>query len=316
MSAPILSATPVSIERAASCLRDGGLVAMPTETVYGMACDAANPKAVARLYAAKQRPNFNPLIAHVSGLEMASSEANLTDISVKLIDRFWPGPLSIVAPMSPNGSVCDLARAGLDSIALRQPNHGVAAALLKAFGAPIVAPSANPSGQISPTTAEHVAADLGDKIDLILDGGPCRVGLESTIIDTRQAPATLLRPGGIDGAEIEAVIGPLRSDDTDPAAPISPGQLLRHYAPTQPLRLNAKAPKGNEVFLGFGPVAGRSEYDLNLSPSSDLHEAAANLFSMLRMADSHGRPIAAAPIPMTGPGIAINDRLHRAANRV
>lgn len=312
MSAPILKAKDGALERAVETLRRGGLVALPTETVYGLACDASNGEAIARLYAAKGRPSFNPLIAHVAPGGMDQREAVWDDLSTGVVASLWPGPLTVVLPFAQEtGTVADLARAGLDTIALRQPDHPVAADLIAAFGAPIVAPSANPSGQISPTTAAHVAADMGDKVDLILDGGPCEVGLESTIVSFVGPGPTLLRPGGLDPSRIESALGRQLLQSRDhPSAPSSPGQLLRHYSPSATLRLDAKTARDGESSLGFGAIGGT----LNLSPSGSLTEAAANLFTMLRQLDKTSTAICVAPIPHTGLGLAINDRLSRAAN--
>nr|WP_070960060.1 L-threonylcarbamoyladenylate synthase [Hyphomonas sp. Mor2] len=309
MSAPVLPSSDAAIARAVETLQAGGLVAMPTETVYGLAANAANAGAVARLYEAKGRPRFNPLISHVASLELARKQGLFTPQALALAEAFWPGPLTLVVDAAPDGTVCDLARAGLPSVALRMPNHPVAQALLTAFGAPLVAPSANPSGQISPTRAAHVAADMGERVDLILDGGTCTSGLESTIIDARGEQPALLRPGSLAPEEIERVWPGLLRPALNPDAPQSPGQLLRHYAPNARLRLNAITPDDGEAFLGFGPV----EATLNLSLSGDLTEAAANLFSMLRQLDERHERIAVAPIPDHGLGEAINDRLTRAA---
>ncbi len=317
MSAPVLPLNDASIARAAAILKAGGLVAMPTETVYGLAADAANPEAVARLYAAKGRPRFNPLIAHVTGLAMAKRHADFTPLAEALAARFWPGGLTLVLPAGDGASVCDLARAGLATLAIRAPAHAGAQALITAFGAPLVAPSANRSGRISPTRAAHVAADLGDRIDMILDGGPCEAGIESTILAIEANRAVLLRPGAIPAETIvdcicqsggEAVFAPAPGDDSTITAP---GQLRSHYAPQARLRLNAGAPLPGEAYLAFGPGKG----DLNLSPSGDLLEAARNLFAMLRALDAQASAIAVAPIPETGLGAAINDRLRRAAVR-
>lgn len=311
MTARILPPSPDSIALAADALKRGGLVAMPTETVYGLAADATSDSAVAALYEAKGRPRFNPLIAHVASLEAAAMQAVLSDEALVLAAAFWPGPLTLVLPVSKSCSVCDLARAGLDTIAVRMPAHPVARALLKAFGGPLVAPSANPSGRVSPTTAAHVAADMGEQVEAILDGGPCDLGLESTIVDCTGNGPALLRAGALATDEIEAVYGTLRRPGSDPQTPSSPGQLLRHYAPKAALRLNAAAPAEDEAFLGFGP----GDATLNLSESANLREAAANLFAMLRTLDSRHDRIAVAPIPSTGLGEAINDRLRRAAQR-
>ncbi|MFN3212346.1 MAG: L-threonylcarbamoyladenylate synthase [Henriciella sp.] len=310
MTARILPDTAESIASALSVLRQGGLVGMPTETVYGLAANAADGEAVARIYAAKGRPRFNPLIAHVASIEMALSEGIFQAPARTLADAFWPGPLTLVVEVAPTGSVSELARAGLDSIALRLPSHPTARRLIEAFGAPLVAPSANPSGKISPTRPEHVAADLGAHLEIILDGGPCTAGVESTIIDARGEHPALLRPGSLDPAEIERLWPGLVRPSLNTDAPQSPGQLLRHYAPRATLRLNADAPEADEAYLGFGDVSAT----LNLSQKGDLAEAASNLFSMLRALDQRHSKIAVAPIPKRGLGEAINDRLTRAAN--
>jgi len=310
MTAPVLPANNTdAIARAADILRTGGLVAMPTETVYGLACDASNSDAVARLYAAKGRPRFNPLIAHVTGLDMARRLASFSPLAEKLADAFWPGPLTLVLPKREDAPICDLANAGLETVALRMPRHDAAQALLQAFGAPLVAPSANRSGRISPTTAEHVAEGLGERIDLILDGGSCPVGLESTVIAVDGDQATLLRPGGLDRLEIEAITGPL-AQAGQTHTPASPGMLKSHYAPATPVRLNVSQPEPGDAYLGFGDMA----CDLNLSETGDLIEAAARLFAALRELDARrAKAIAIAPIPDEGLGEAINDRLNRAA---
>ncbi|MEM7661863.1 MAG: L-threonylcarbamoyladenylate synthase [Pseudomonadota bacterium] len=304
MTAEIVQPAKDAIARAADILRSGGLVAMPTETVYGLACDAANSEAVARLYAAKERPSFNPLIAHVLDVEQAIREGVFSDTAKSLADSNWPGPLTLVTPLAQSHTVCDLARAGLETVALRSPAHPVAQELLESFGGPVVAPSANPSGMISPTRPEHVLDDMAEAVDLILDGGSCEVGIESTILSCITDPPTLLRPGSFDAsAYAEGKI--------DESAPTAPGQLSRHYAPRATLRLNVTAPPNEEAYLGFGDLDGT----LNLSHSGDLIEAAANLFDMLRRLDTDHTRIAVAPIPEIGLGIAINDRLARAAKR-
>lgn len=286
---------------------------MPTETVYGLAADAGNARAVAAIYAAKGRPSFNPLIAHVATLGAARQIAGLDDRAQALAARFWPGPLTLVAPAR-EGPVCDLARAGLETVAVRIPAHPVALALLEAFGGPIVAPSANRSGRPSPTTFADALAETGDAAAAALDGGPCLVGLESTVISLLDGPPRLLRPGAVTRAQIEAVIGPLAEAETD--AKRSPGRLARHYAPAAPVRLNVETPAPGEAFLAFGP-ADPGPRTFNLSPKADLAEAAANLFSHLRAADRTGpSAIAVAPIPAEGLGEAINDRLKRAAGFV
>lgn len=312
MSAPIRPASdPDAIADAADILRRGGLVAMPTETVYGLAADAADGEAVARLYAAKGRPSFNPLIVHVAGRDMAETCVSVTPLAAKLMDRFWPGPLTLVLPRKEDAPVSDLAGAGLDTLGVRMPDHTAAQALISAFGRPLVAPSANPSGAVSPTTAQHVVEGLGDRIDLVLDAGPCPVGVESTVLAIDGETAILLRPGGLPRAEIEALTGPLAS--VGDGAPLSsPGMLKSHYAPDAALRLNAARPEDGEAFLAFGPAS--ESCTANLSRTGDLTEAAANLFALLRQLDAEGhKRIAVAPIPMDGLGEAINDRLTRAA---
>ncbi|WOR15915.1 L-threonylcarbamoyladenylate synthase [Hyphomonas sp. FCG-A18] len=311
MTAPILQPTPENIAKAANILRAGGLVAMPTETVYGLAADATNAQAIVRLYEAKGRPRFNPLIAHVADMEMARKQGVFSKQAAALAQAFWPGPLTLVVDLEGTSTVSDIARAGLNSIALRCPAHGVARALLTVFGGPLVAPSANPSGKISPTRADHVANDMGERVDLILDGGPCESGVESTIIDARGHHPALLRPGSLSAAEIEAIWPGLVRPENNADAPVSPGQLLRHYAPKARLRLNVTAPDADEAVLGFGPV----KATLNLSPSGNLAEAASNLFFMLRQLDQTHSRIAVSPIPEDGLGEAINDRLIRAASR-
>lgn len=311
-------ATPVAVDEAARLLRAGGLVALPTETVYGLAADATNGAAVARIYAAKGRPSFNPLIAHVADIAAAERLARFAPDAATLARAFWPGPLTLVLPKAGTSGVSDLATAGLDSIALRIPDHPVARALLEAFGAPLVAPSANRSGHVSPTTAAHVLADLEGRVDLILDAGPTRVGVESTIVACLDEPV-LLRPGGISRAEIERVLGKPLADAAPVAAdaPPAPGLLASHYAPHAPLTLDIRDWSPDDAVLAFGPLpanAPPAAMLLNLSPSGDLVEAAASLFSHLRQLDASGAPrIVAMPVPDGGLGEAINDRLRRAA---
>jgi L-threonylcarbamoyladenylate synthase len=312
MTCPILPASAEAIAHAADILRAGGLVAMPTETVYGLACDGANAEAVARLYAAKGRPAFNPLIAHISSPDMAKREAVFSNDALATAGSFWPGPLTLVLPAAPTATVCDLARAGLDTLALRWPQHPVAQALVQAFGGPLVAPSANRSGHVSPTRAEHVAADLGDRIDLILDGGPCERGIESTILALTGTNPLLLRAGAIETQSLANFFEGRLHRPAEDSAIAAPGALASHYAPNASLRLNAAAPQLGEGWLGFGPGPGGG---LNLSPSGDLIEAASKLFTMLRALDKRFDRIAVAPIPMDGLGEAINDRLTRAAHR-
>ncbi|RAU20623.1 threonylcarbamoyl-AMP synthase [Paramagnetospirillum kuznetsovii] len=307
----ILAATPDAVAEAAEALRDGRLVAFPTETVYGLGGDATCDRAVAAIFEAKGRPSFNPLIAHVASMEQAESLVELNPDAHRLAARFWPGPLTLVLPRRADSKVSLLASAGLDSIAVRMPDHPVALALIEAAGRPLAAPSANRSGAVSPTTAQHVAACLGERVSLILDGGPCRVGVESTVVDLSGDRPALLRPGGVEVETLEAVLGLVLPHAADsPDAPRSPGQLESHYAPSAPVRLNAQAVEAGWALLGFGPVAAT----LNLSPSGDLEEAAANLFAMLRAMDRPGLSgIAVSPIPEYGLGLAINDRLRRAA---
>ncbi|HIJ62445.1 MAG TPA: threonylcarbamoyl-AMP synthase [Rhodospirillaceae bacterium] len=307
----IVAADPRSIAQAAELLRDGRLVAFPTETVYGLGADATNDRAVAAIFAAKGRPSFNPLIIHLAAAEAAGELVAVDDRAAALARRFWPGPLTLVLPRRPEAAVSLLASAGLDSLAVRVPAHPVALALLAATGRPLAAPSANPSGRISPTTARHVAGDFDPPPAMILDGGPCAVGVESTVLDLTGRQAVLLRPGGIARETLEEELGPV---DTAAATadPRAPGMLASHYAPARPVRLDAEQARPGEALLGFG---GRAPADcLNLSAEGDLAEAAANLFAMLRRLDAPPqRAIAVMPIPRHGLGLAINDRLRRAA---
>ncbi len=306
-------AVTVSPAAAAEVLRRGGLVILPTETVYGLAADAANPRAVAAVFEAKGRPRFNPLIAHVEGLEAAARIAVLDDRALALARAFWPGPLTIVAPLKDAAAVCDLARAGLETLAVRVPAHPLALEVLRAFAAPVVAPSANRSGRPSPTTFADALEETGFAAEAALDGGPCAVGLESSVVAVLDGPVRLLRAGGVTRAEIEAVVGPLAEAEDD--ARRSPGRLALHYAPEAPVRLEADAPRPGEAYLAFGPTTAATPF--NLSPTGDLREAAANLFSFLRAADRTApTAIAVAPIPDHGLGEAINDRLRRAAGFV
>ncbi len=284
---------------------------LPTETVYGLGADASNPTAVAAIFEAKGRPRFNPLIAHVHDVATAARIAAFDDRATALAAAFWPGPLTIVAPIRDTAAVCDLARAGLDTVAIRVPGHPLSRAVLEAFGGPVVAPSANRSGRPSPTTFDDAFAETGDKAATALDGGACQVGLESTVVAVLDGPVRLLRPGAVTRAQLEAVVGPLAEADND--AKRSPGRLALHYAPDAPVRIEATAPRAGEAFLAFGAWP-EGEGVFNLSPSRDLAEAAANLFSYLRAAD-RTKPvgIAVAPIPNQGLGEAINDRLRRAA---
>ncbi|HTV87728.1 MAG TPA: L-threonylcarbamoyladenylate synthase [Stellaceae bacterium] len=310
-----MPATEAAIERAAAALRGGGLVAFPTETVYGLGGDATDEAAVARIFAAKRRPRFNPLIVHVPALAEAEALAQFDERARAAARHFWPGPVSFVLPRRPAAGLSLLASAGLDTVALRIPAHPVAQALLRAAGRPIAAPSANRSGRISPTTAAHVAAELGDDIAMILDAGPCAVGIESTVLDLAGAVPALLRPGGVPLEALTAVFGRIEALQGDDSRPRSPGRLASHYAPDLPLRLGATAARPGEALLAFGAPAPSGFADtLHLSRAGDLAEAAANLFAMLRRLD---RPefagIAVMPIPERGLGRAINDRLRRAA---
>lgn len=312
-----LAADPTGIAEAAALLREGGLLALPTETVYGLAADATSGKAVAGIYAAKERPSFNPLIAHLPDLATARRQGLFDANALALAKAFWPGPLTLVVPAAPGCEVSDLARAGLDSVALRVPAHPLAHAVLQAAGRPIAAPSANRSGRVSATSAAHVLADLDGRIDAVLDAGPTEIGIESTIVACLDGAPKLLRPGGVPRAAIERVIGgPLVLAGEAGTAPISPGLLASHYAPAARVRLEAQAPQPGEAWLGFGPdPAGTAQAGaLNLSPAGDLAEAAANLFGHLRRLDAAGpAAIAVAAIPEEGLGEAINDRLRRAA---
>jgi L-threonylcarbamoyladenylate synthase len=316
----VIKSTADTIETGARRLKEGGLVAFPTETVYGLGGDATNGEAVARLYEAKGRPAFNPLISHVLDSAAARLLGRLDAAATRLAETFWPGPLTLVLPRAPDCPVAELATAGLDTIAVRVPSHSVARELLAAFGRPIVAPSANRSGHVSPTTAQHVLADLNGRIDLIIDGGPTYVGIESTIVACLGEPL-LLRLGGVTRAEIERVLGrpiAVRTPHDEAVAPLAPGQLASHYAPMTPLRLEAREVNAGEALLAFGPAlpagAQRAARVLNLSRGGDLIEAAANLFSHLRALDAAGASaIAVMPVPHEGLGEAINDRLKRAA---
>ncbi len=304
----LLSPDADGLDRAVHLLRSGQLVAFPTETVYGLGGDARSDLAVARIFEAKGRPRFNPLIVHVPDLAAAREFAVVTARTEAVAARFWPGPLTLVLPLRDAG-MSELVTAGLPSVAIRVPAHPLAQALLRAFGGPLAAPSANPSGRVSPTRAPHVMEGLAGRIAAVLDGGPCTVGVESTILGLTGAPE-LLRPGGVPLEALEAVLGslPLGGSAEKPSAP---GQLPSHYAPVASVRLMARAWQEGEIRLGFGP----GPSDLNLSPTGDLVEAAANLFHMLREADrlAAGCTIAVAPIPEEGLGRAINDRLRRAA---
>src|SRR5580658_2113871 len=313
----LAAASPGSIAEAAACLSAGGLVAVPTETVYGLAADATSDQAVAAIFAAKERPAINPLIAHVLNLEAAREHGVFGPDAERLARAFWPGPLTLVLPVAPTCRISLLARAGLDTVALRSPSHETARALIQAAGVPLAAPSANRSGRVSPTTAAHVVADLDGRIDWILDGGPCRHGLESTIIEVAGGRIALLRPGAIAREAIESALGsPVELSGGTPAAPNAPGQLMSHYAPNAELRLCAADARADEAALDFGGALKESaaRARLDLSPAGDLVEAASHLFSYLRALDAGGATrIVVAPIPDHGLGAAINDRLRRAA---
>lgn len=312
LQADVLATDQIGIKQAAKILSKGGLVAFPTETVYGLGADACNGRAVARVYAAKGRPSFNPLIVHVADLECAKLYAQLDETALKLAAAFWPGPLTLVLPCVPASPLSELVTAGLDSVAIRIPAHPVAQALLQQFNGPLAAPSANPSGRISPTQSAHVITDMHDKIEAVLDGGTCEVGLESTILKIENNQVSLLRAGGLSGERIEHVLGQSIATPSDPKTPQSPGQLQSHYAPISRVRLNVYTPQDTEILLGFGPECKAAT--LNLSPTGDMTEAAANLFSYLRKMDALSKgTIAVSPIPMLGLGVAINDRLKRAA---
>ncbi len=310
---PLLQENSENIAKAATIITNGGLVAFPTETVYGLGGDATNDDAIAGIFEAKERPRFNPLIIHFADHESAAATVEFNETAEALAGAFWPGALTLVLKRQPDCPVSLLASAGLDTLAVRVPNHPLAHALLKAAKTPIAAPSANRSGHISPTTAAHVEESLGDDIDAIIDGGPCVIGLESTVIDLSTDTPTLLRHGGTAREDIEAVIGTLEISDGGEEMPRSPGMLKRHYAPMIPLRLNAEKPEPGEALLAFGPKV--SARHANLSRSGDLKEAAANLFAMLHMLDQPGlKGIAVMTIPNTGLGVAINDRLKRAVS--
>ena len=304
-----MSATPDEASRA---LADGALILLPTETVYGLGADAGNAEAVAAIFAAKGRPRFNPLISHVADAEAAARIGAFDETAHALAQAFWPGPLTLVTPIRDASRVCDLARAGLDSVAIRVPAHPTASAVLAAFGGPVVAPSANRSGRPSPTTFADAVEETGFAVAAAVDGGDCQVGLESSVVSVLDGRAALLRPGAVTRDQIEAVVGPLAENGQGHR---SPGRLALHYAPDAPVRIEATAARAGEILLGFGPGVGDPRW--SLSPSGDPAQAAANLFRLLREADRQ-RPvgIAVSPVPQTGLGEAINDRLRRAAGFV
>ncbi len=307
----LLPASPEGLDEAAAILRAGGLVAFPTETVYGLGGDATNDRAVARIFGAKGRPRFNPLIIHLPDLAAARHWAVFDARAEALAAAFWPGPLTLVLPLREGTGLSPLVSAGHPTVAVRVPAHPLARDLLTRFGGPVAAPSANPSGRVSPTRAAHVIEGLSGRIEAVVDGGPCAVGVESTILSVD--PPLLLRPGGVPVEALEAALGHSLATGGSATAPNAPGQLASHYAPVAPVRLNAAYGEAGEVFVGFGPAAPGA---VTLSASGDLTEAAANLFHILRAADrlaGQGGRIAFAPVPETGLGRAINDRLRRAA---
>ncbi len=312
---PVFEPSAEAVQQAGAVLARGDLVAFPTETVYGLGGNAFDDRAVAAIFQAKNRPQFNPLIVHVPDIDAARALVEMDARALRLATAFWPGPLTLVLPRTPGSALSYLVSAGLSTVAVRIPDHPVALQVLRAAGVPVAAPSANPSGAVSPTTAQHVAEGLGKRVSMILDGGPCRVGVESTVLDLSGDQPVLLRPGGITRDQLAVHVGavgvPVAMEEGAGQLK-SPGMMKSHYAPALPVRLNALKAQAGEAFLGFGPTA--SGADLNLSASGDLLEAAANLFAMLRALD---RPefcrIAVFPIPDTGLGEAINDRLHRAA---
>ena len=312
--------TAEQLPRAAALLRAGELVAFPTETVYGLGADARNARAVAAVFAAKGRPSFNPLISHFASTEAAFAEVVADERAQRLAARFWPGPLTLVLPRGASSRIDALASAGLPTLAVRVPAHPLARALLREAGVPVAAPSANRSGEVSPTTAAHVLAGLEGRLAAVLDGGPCSVGVESTVLDLSTPVATLLRPGGVPREVLEAEIGPLAlagATDGEAARP-SPGMLLSHYAPGLPVRLEAREVAADEALLAFGPALPGAGAVWQLSEDGDLVEAASRLFAGLRWLDAEGERlglngIAAMPVPEHGLGLAINDRLRRAA---
>lgn len=301
------------MQQAAETIKNGGLVAFPTETVYGLGANVYDAKAVASIFEAKGRPTFNPLISHIADVEFLKEYVETDERALALAKRFWPGPFTMVLKRKEHNTAIDLACAGLPTATVRMPNHAVALDLIRLSGVPIVAPSANRSQTISPTTAEHVAESLGDKVNMILDGGKCSVGVESTIVDVTGKDVFLLRAGGVAKEDIEDFLQEkVFVSHGDPNKPSSPGQMLRHYAPKHHFRINVEQPDDGEFYIGFGKC---NYTDLNLSSDGDLHEAAANLFAYMRLADNMAgeKGIAIAPIPEEGLGLAINDRIRRAS---
>lgn len=312
----IYETTEENIKKAAEVIRLGGVVAMPTETVYGLGANVYNSRAVAKIFEIKERPAFNPLISHIADKSFLPTYAAVDERVMALADKFWPGPLTFVLNRIEDSPVLDLVCAGLRTITVRMPNHPTALALIREARVPIAAPSANRSTTISPTTAMHVYNSLGEKVDMILDGGPSVVGLESTIIDLTGKDVVILRAGAISRQDLEDFLGEkVLISDGDPNKPSAPGQMLKHYAPKHVLRINVTSPEEDEFFIGFGDVAQGAE--LNLSPKGDLVEAASRLFAYLHIADKQDKfaKIAIAPIPDEGIGMAINDRIRKAASR-
>lgn len=302
-----------NLTQAATVIKNGGLVAMPTETVYGLGANVYMASAVAKIFEAKQRPFFDPLISHIADIDFLKTYAQTDERVISLAHKFWPGPLTMILKRSDHNSAIDLACSGLPNIAVRMPNHPIALELIKQSGVPIVAPSANKFKSISPTTAQHVFDSLGHKVDMILDGGSCSVGVESTIIDLTGKEVVILRAGGTSREDLGKFLNEkVLISHGNPNLPSAPGQLLKHYAPSHPLRINAATRQPGEFFIGFGEI---KECDLNLSPSGDLCEAASNLFAFLRQADATKgyKALAMSPIPEDGLGLAINDRIKRAS---
>ncbi len=315
MSNNIYEDNEKNLQQAAETIKNGGLVAFPTDTVYGLGANVYDGKAVASIFEAKGRPTFDPLISHIAEIDFLKEYAATDDRVMDLAKHFWPGPLTFVLKRKDNISSLDLVCSGLPNIAVRMPNHQLALRLIKAAGVPIAAPSANRFKCISPTTAQHVQESLGDKVDMILDGGPCKIGVETTIIDLTTPHMVMLRAGGLSKEELEDYTGEkVYISHGDPNKPSAPGQLLKHYAPRMPMRINVSEGdvKEDEFFIGFGKV---KKANLNLSPSGDLNEAATNLFAYMREAETHQeyKGIAMSPIPQTGLGLAINDRICRAS---
>ena len=309
----IYTPTQENIKKAAELIKQGGLVSFPTETVYGLGANVYNAQAVASIFEAKGRPHFDPLISHIAEIDFLKEYAATDERVIALAKHFWPGPLTFILRRTDNNPAIDLACSGLNKIAVRMPDNPIALDLIQKSGVPIVAPSANKFKAVSPTTAQHVQESLGDKVDMILDGGPCRVGVESTIIDVTSPQIVLLRAGGTALEDLEEFLGEkILISDGDPNKPSAPGQLLKHYAPKNSLRINANEKQENEFLIGFGNV---DNADLNLSANGDLKEAAANLFAYMRLADEKcgNKSLAMSPIPQTGLGLAINDRIKRAS---